>query len=252
MTGNDEISLYEATRILTTELNTPGYDFTEAAHKYAINHMMPGSKTQVSFKSMLEEFEETFNIDQGESEIAYRENCIKKMLDKIALKLVQKEIDLKKLDRDEFDFKEMNDFLKVDLDIFNQEPEGKEKMKVMDNPLLAHLTNKEKLKELIQPPEERDGAGKVLLTQPPKLSSSKPFPNNKDESKEELDESIFKPHEITEKEHKIFKDTMDYIMDQKDIITVEEFIELMQEYLAKQKHCMEVLYRLKQYIKRRH
>lgn len=222
MTGNDEISLYEATRILITELNTSGYDFSEAVHKYVIGHMIPGSKTMVSFKSLLDEFEDTLHLDKGKSEIAYRENCIKRMLDKIALKLIQKEIDLLELDIDEFTYKEMNDFLKVKLDIFNQE-----QPKNMDD---RSRIIKEKLKIIAK--EESDDEEKG--------------------DNEELTHKKWSPHKITQKEQSIFKDTMEYIMDQKDTISVEEFIELMQEYLGKQKHSMEILYRIKQYIKRRH
>lgn len=220
MTGKDEISMYEATRILITELNTSGYDFSEAVHKYVIGHIIPHSKTQVSFKSLLDEFEETLHLDKGESEIAYRENCIKKMLDKISMKLIQKEIDIRELEITEFTFKDMNDFLKVKLDIFNQE-----KPQYHDD---RSKTIKQKLKIIAK--------------------------GDSDDEKKENEETHKKwvPHKVTEKEQNIFKDTMEYIMDKKDVISVDEFIELMQEYLNKQKHSTEVLYKIKQFLKRRH
>ena len=222
MTGKDEIALYDATRVLITELNTSGFDFSEAVHKYAVSHIVPGSKTQVSFKSLLDEFEEALHLDKGKSEIVYRENCIKKMLDKIAQKILLKEIDLKELNLEEFSYKEMNEFLKVSLDIFNQEP-----------PVFLDEQNrqlKKKLRVLADTKKSNDGEG----------------------DEEEDGEKEWKPHQITQKEQAIFKDTMEYIMNEKDYISIEEFTELMQIYLSKQKHSMEVLYRLKQFIKRKH
>lgn len=219
MTGNDEISLYEATRILIEELSTSDYDFSEAVHKYVIGHMVEGSKTQVSFKSLIDEFEGTLHITKGTSEIKYRENCIHKMLEKVALKIILKEVDMRDMQKDEMSYDEMEKFIKDELDLFDQ-----------------------------QPPNKLDDRSKILKQKLRVLAKDR----DEDEESKDKPKKKWEPHKITEKEENIFKDTMDYIMDGKSNIYIEDFIEFMRKYLEKQKHCMEVMHKIKQFVKRRH
>lgn len=73
ITKNDTISLYECTRVLVTELNTTGMDFTEAINKFCLGLLLPGSKSHISFKAFLDEYEEYFSIELGTSEVKFRE-----------------------------------------------------------------------------------------------------------------------------------------------------------------------------------
>jgi Ca2+-binding EF-hand superfamily protein len=229
MAGNDEISLYEATRILIEELNTTKYDFSEAVHKYVIGHMVEGSKTQVSFRSLIDEYEGTLHMAKGTNEIKYRENCIFKMLEKVALKLIMKEVDMREMRKDEMSYNEMEKFLRDDLDLFNQEPPDHldDESKIM----------KQKLRILARDRDENE----IEVEDEVKDEENKDQPKKK-----------WVPHKITEKEESMFKDTLDYIMDGKSYTYVDDFIELMRKYLEKQKHWLEVIYKLKQFVKRRH
>jgi hypothetical protein len=213
MAGNDEISLYEATRILIEELNTTKYDFSEAVHKYVIGHMVEGSKTQVSFRSLIDEYEGTLHMTKGTNEIKYRENCIFKMLEKVALKLIMKEVDMREMRKDEMSYNEMEKFLRDDLDLFNQEPPDHldDESKIM----------KQKLRILARDRDENE----IEVEDEVKDEENKDQPKKK-----------WVPHKITEKEESMFKDTLDYIMDGKSYTYVDDFIELMRKYLEKQKH----------------
>lgn len=81
----DKISLYQATKIMIKELNTTGMDFTNAINQFVINLLMPGSKSEISFKALLNEYEEYFSIEKGTSEQKYRDKCVKDMLYKVKL-----------------------------------------------------------------------------------------------------------------------------------------------------------------------
>jgi Ca2+-binding EF-hand superfamily protein len=227
MAGNDEISLYEATRILIEELNTTKYDFSEAVHKYVIGHMVEGSKTQVSFRSLIDEYEGTLHMTKGTNEIKYRENCIFKMLEKVALKLILKEVDMREMRKDDMSYYEMETFLRDDLDVFNQEQPDHldDESKIM----------KQKLRILARDRDEDEVENKI-----------------KDEETKDQPKKKWVPHKITEKEESMFKDTLDYIMDGKSYTYVDDFIELMRKYLEKQKHWLEIIYKIKQFVKRRH
>jgi len=201
MTHRDEISLYECTKVLVTELNTLGRDFTEGINKFALNHLLDGSKSHISFKSLLDEYEEYYNIEKGTSEVKYRENCIYKMLDRIANKLIYREVDLKGLNKAEFTYDEIEKLVIRNLDIYNQQP--------------PPMSKEEK--------EDKDVKEKLgIIAEKPK---------NEEEEKKKLGADVLErkwaPHEITEKERIAVKDTIDYIMDGMGYIKLEDLLKLL-------------------------
>ena len=119
ITESDTVVSYEWSRVLINELNTSGMDFTEAVNKFVINLLMPGSKSLISLKQLQMEYEEYFSIQKGTSESRFREKCIKKMLDRIASRLIINEIDLKEYNQKDFSYSEMENIIVKDLDIFN-------------------------------------------------------------------------------------------------------------------------------------
>jgi hypothetical protein len=60
-------------------------DFTDGINKFLINLLLPGSKSEVSFKALLDEYEDYFSIKKGTSETKYRDKCVQVMLDKVKL-----------------------------------------------------------------------------------------------------------------------------------------------------------------------
>lgn len=177
-------------------------DFTEAVNKFVIGHLTPGSKSHISFKSFLDEYEDYYDIEKGTSEIKYRESCIYKMLDRIASKIIEREVDLKEYKQDEFSYDEIETLVKRRLDIFNQEP-PRNKEKEED------IALKEKLNILAKRPEDREKE------------------ENKEETKAEAKQKEWIPRKITEKEENVVKDTIDYIMDGQSYIKLSGLIELM-------------------------
>jgi hypothetical protein len=195
MVSKDEISLYECTKVLVTELNTLGRDFTEGINKFVLNHLIPGSKSHISFKSLLDEYEEYYNIEKGTSETKYRENCIFKMFNRIANRLIYREVDLKALEIPEFSIDDIEKLIIRTLDIYNQQPPPKSEEEKEDKEI------KEKLGYIIKKTEE--------------------------EEKEESKTKKWVPHEITEKEKITVRDTIDYIMNGMSFITLEALLELL-------------------------
>ena len=197
ITCGDEVSVYEATKILTTELNVSGIDFTEAINKFVISHLLPGSKSHISFKSLLQEYEESFGITEHTYEVD-------KILSRIANKLITKKIDLKDFKQDDFSKEEIENIIKKDLDIFNQEPPKEEN----DEDTLI----KKKLGILSKKDDEKE--------------ENKNQPVDKDGKKL----TKWKPHEITEKEEIAVNDTIDYIMNGLEYVKLEEFTSLIGKY----------------------
>ena len=119
ITESDTILSYEWSRVLIKELNTSGMDFTDAINKFVINLLLPGSKSLISLKQLQDEYEDYFSIKKGTSEVKFREKCIKKMLDRIAGRLLLKEIDLKEYKQKDFSYEEMERIVIKDLEIYN-------------------------------------------------------------------------------------------------------------------------------------
>lgn len=105
------------------------------------------------------------------------------MLERIASRLIMKEIDLKEYNKDEFTFYEIEDIIKTDLEIFSRNPKSAQQI------------------------EEEEKENKVHSRSPKKKKES--------------------PIEASEKEKQIVKDTIDYIMDRRDTVSLSELTDLL-------------------------
>ena len=76
----DTISLYKFTEILSRELGTSGIDFTEGINKFVLSLLAPGSRSEVSFKLLIDAYDENFKNEKGKNENQYRKECVKDML----------------------------------------------------------------------------------------------------------------------------------------------------------------------------
>ena len=81
LADGETISLYKCTEILMKELGTSGMDFTDAINKFVINLLLPGSKSEISFKVLVEEYEDYFSIEKG----SYDHKNIKEMMFKVRI-----------------------------------------------------------------------------------------------------------------------------------------------------------------------